>query len=604
MRLTLLFSAVVTLLFLVFSSHAEIPQVISYQGKVTDTAGNPVPDASYSMRFRVYDAESGGTLRWDSNAQTVAVSGGIFNVLLGESPQPAITLDFTTDYWLSVTFSGTTVSPRSRLASVGYAYMASGLVPGTQISGSVTTGSGAVLATVNTATTGTTYGAYGQVSSTEGRGLYGWATATTGLTTGVTGVSSSTAGRGVVGYCTASTGVNYGVYAYSASSTGQAVFGYALNSTGPNYAGYFQTQSPSGTGVYGFADASTGTSFGVYGRTDSDDGFGVIGVHEGYDESDLGTYYAPGGFFGGRNGVIGVTDYPGGYGVMGISTTTWGSYGVYGRISGTSGFAVHADATSSIGTTYAVRAVNSSSAGYGVYGHAEAGSGTTYGVYGKATSTAGYGVYGEGINGVRGTSSAVGGVGVVASASATSGSGNGLSAYTWAPNGTAVRAQVYGEDDHINYGVMGISSSPSGYGVYYIGGIGGSGLMRNMIRTSHGTTALDVMTAAGNWVEDFGAGRLENGRAHVPLDPLFLETVRSDEAHPMKVFVQLSGPCNGVYVEKGTTWFEVVELNGGASSVSFDYRVVAEKRGFEGRRLEILDIPDDEYHINQPPAGD
>ena len=33
-------------------SVAEIPQMISYQGKVTDSGGTPVADGSYTMRFR------------------------------------------------------------------------------------------------------------------------------------------------------------------------------------------------------------------------------------------------------------------------------------------------------------------------------------------------------------------------------------------------------------------------------------------------------------------------------------------------------------------------------------------------------------------------
>jgi len=40
---------------------AEIPQVISYQGKVTDASGNPIADGTYTMRFVIYDAVSAWT---------------------------------------------------------------------------------------------------------------------------------------------------------------------------------------------------------------------------------------------------------------------------------------------------------------------------------------------------------------------------------------------------------------------------------------------------------------------------------------------------------------------------------------------------------------
>jgi hypothetical protein len=87
-------------------------------------------------------------------------------------------------------------------------------------------------------------------------------------------------------------------------------------------------------------------------------------------------------------------------------------------------------------------------------------------------------------------------------------------------------------------------------------------------------------------VEDFGEARLHSGRARIELDPLFLEAVTVDDRHPLKVFVELGGDCAGVYVSKGTTGFDVVELGGGLSSVPFDYRVVARRRGFEDSRLE------------------
>jgi hypothetical protein len=77
--------AVVLVVLLYGPAFAEIPQVISYQGKVTDTSGNPVADGNYTMRFRIYDAVSAGTLKWDSGAQSVGVSGGVFSVLLGET---------------------------------------------------------------------------------------------------------------------------------------------------------------------------------------------------------------------------------------------------------------------------------------------------------------------------------------------------------------------------------------------------------------------------------------------------------------------------------------------------------------------------------------
>jgi len=114
---------------------ADIPEVISYQGKVTDTGGTPVSDGTYSMQFSIYDSVTAGNLEWDSGSLSVDVSGGVFEVMLGESPQPTLDLAFDDDYWLDVKVDTDVQSPRVKLGSVGYAYMASGLVPGTEIVG-------------------------------------------------------------------------------------------------------------------------------------------------------------------------------------------------------------------------------------------------------------------------------------------------------------------------------------------------------------------------------------------------------------------------------------------------------------------------------------
>jgi hypothetical protein len=62
------------------------PNRIDYQGQVLDSSGNPLaPDTptNYTMQFRLYDAQTGGTLLW-SESQTVTVSKGAFSVRLGE----------------------------------------------------------------------------------------------------------------------------------------------------------------------------------------------------------------------------------------------------------------------------------------------------------------------------------------------------------------------------------------------------------------------------------------------------------------------------------------------------------------------------------------
>ena len=337
---------VVLLIMMASLASAEIPQVISYQGKVTDASGNPVADGSYSMRFRIYDALTVGTLLWDSGVRTVAVAGGVFSVLLGESPQPAIVLDFSQDYWLQVTFSGVDQSPRQRLASTGYAYMASGLVPGTEVWGSAAgnvftavststaTDAAAVWASSN-ATTGATHGLYAANHSPDGSAVFARGLASTGDCYGVFAQTSSTGGTAIYGEAAMATGSSYGVDGASAGSLGVGVRGRATDTTGTTYGVRGEQHSISGAGVYGSAEATTGTTCGVYGWSTSSAGTGV---------------------YGGASATTGIT-----YGVRGYNISTAGFGGFF-----------HADSN------------DPSSTAAGVYGRIDADGTTTLPVFGVA----------------------------------------------------------------------------------------------------------------------------------------------------------------------------------------------------------------------------
>jgi hypothetical protein len=84
-------------------------------------------------------------------------------------------------------------------------------------------------------------------------------------------------------------------------------------------------------------------------------------------------------------------------------------------------------------------------------------------------------------------------------------------------------------------------------------------------------------------MEDFGTGQLEKGVAVVTIDPTFAETV--SETADYHVFITPRGDSKGLYVTNATpTSFEVHESGGGASTLSFDYRIVAKRRGYEAMR--------------------
>jgi len=92
------------------------------------------------------------------------------------------------------------------------------------------------------------------------------------------------------------------------------------------------------------------------------------------------------------------------------------------------------------------------------------------------------------------------------------------------------------------------------------------------------------------WFEDFGSGQLMGGITTVSLDRKFVQTVNLPMGY--HVFVTPKGDCKGLYVANETKdGFEVRELEGGQSSVAFDYRIVAHRKGYEAMRLPAAQMP-------------
>lgn len=78
--------------------------------------------------------------------------------------------------------------------------------------------------------------------------------------------------------------------------------------------------------------------------------------------------------------------------------------------------------------------------------------------------------------------------------------------------------------------------------------------------------------------EDYGEGKLVNGKTHITLDPVFSKNVIINEKHPLRVFIQLEGDCNGVYVtNKSKNGFDVIELNQGLSNTAFQWHIVCNR---------------------------
>ena len=104
-------------------SQAQVPQLINYQGVITDSEGAPI-NGPASILFSIYDDSTSGTLLW-SETQTVTITDGIFSVLLGSgTPIPYSVFDDSLTYLELTVESDQPMIPRKRLVSVGYSFRA------------------------------------------------------------------------------------------------------------------------------------------------------------------------------------------------------------------------------------------------------------------------------------------------------------------------------------------------------------------------------------------------------------------------------------------------------------------------------------------------
>jgi len=105
------------------STAGAVPNLLQYQGRLTNAAGAPIT-GSHSVLFALYSGASGGPPLW-TEVQVVALDDGMFSVLLGGlTPLPSDA--FAADgRWLGIKLDADPeMSPRQRVTSVAYALRA------------------------------------------------------------------------------------------------------------------------------------------------------------------------------------------------------------------------------------------------------------------------------------------------------------------------------------------------------------------------------------------------------------------------------------------------------------------------------------------------
>jgi len=113
---TLLFSA----LFFFGIASVQAQANLSLQGTVQKSTGVSVEDGLYTLIFKLYTVETGGTPVWTEKQDSVILLGGVYSVTLGAVTP--LTAAFDKPYFLGITVgSGAELIPRARLTSSPYA---------------------------------------------------------------------------------------------------------------------------------------------------------------------------------------------------------------------------------------------------------------------------------------------------------------------------------------------------------------------------------------------------------------------------------------------------------------------------------------------------
>jgi hypothetical protein len=123
---TLTITLIIAVLALTSLATADVPQMINYQGYLTDENGDPPPNDDYLITFRIYDAPEDGNIVWEEIHPAVHVTDGFFHVILGDgTPQVPIGDDVFNqpDRWLGIRIEDDPeLTPRTRLVTVPYAF--------------------------------------------------------------------------------------------------------------------------------------------------------------------------------------------------------------------------------------------------------------------------------------------------------------------------------------------------------------------------------------------------------------------------------------------------------------------------------------------------
>ncbi len=413
---------------LVNTASAGVPQLISYQGRLTNSVGVPL-DTTVTLDFTIYKDSLGTLDIWSETHPGVVIKDGLFQVLLGSvTPLTGIVFDGS-KRWLGLQLQGgpapTALIPIVSVAyayrsvksdTAGYALSSSGgggditaVIADTGLVGGSSSGDASLrLAADGVLSRHIKNGEITDDDVSSGAAIYPGkiaGTAATRLASNTFTELNWHRGTLRVGDSTfhaTNDGLSLGTpYSPTQSYLLRAQRNY--DTTAVRY-GIYSNLSNSGSGgmyaVYGFAgatmagSANSGYVYGVYGKGESDNNT-RIGVR---GSADMSSSWQTTGYSYGLWG----TGYDGAYayGANCAGSSAVNGYGVFGKAFENSsyGYAIYGEATANPnGYGVYAEAYSNTGSARGVYAWAHDNGNTTWGVVGIASSNSGvgYGIYGS-----------------------------------------------------------------------------------------------------------------------------------------------------------------------------------------------------------------
>lgn len=120
-RIVLVLSALL-LIGVVVTAFAAVPRLMNFQGVLRDSEGEPVT-TTVEVVFNIWDADEEGSSVWTETRSVTPDASGKIDILLGETVSIESDVFDGDERWLGIQVEDDPeMTPRTRLASVGYAY--------------------------------------------------------------------------------------------------------------------------------------------------------------------------------------------------------------------------------------------------------------------------------------------------------------------------------------------------------------------------------------------------------------------------------------------------------------------------------------------------